>query len=416
MQRNQFRPRFKEKQEKLHPQQVDLANGRQRVLQAPSRRPTNKAPKRQYKTEKKAVPKKKRLPKRATPTGTGEPRALTRSTRYDHTLRKTYFVKTLTVGCIEANVRRVPGITAPEATLISNRLQSCVSILNEMRVRAYEIIALDIARILGPRYSVLRDETIGPGTQPGATAQPAPPLGPLSNQDLSDLQDILENPTFYAEMATLLADGQLGPGSQYMRNLAAAGQTRTISTRHTPAETPRSMPPVPHAVRAYGLYREKTNLTALGREAGIRSTVPRLAMRAVMHAMRMHYMGSVFSVEDERPDGRNDIDFFFEKNSETGMFSDFPMSKLRPTHVYLSETDLVHILYGDATTRAITARVLTPAGQTPFGVTAAEKAVVETKGILIQKLLYPVGDPRRLNGYHKKLSMQQRQAGIPPAT
>ncbi|KAF9342175.1 hypothetical protein BGX34_008635, partial [Mortierella sp. NVP85] len=84
--------------------------------------------------------------------------------------------------------------------------------------------------------------------------QPATTRPALSDQDKADLEDILNNKTFYYELGTLLCNGQLGPQSQYMRTLSAP--PRSMGTRSMPggaSAAPRTVN-VPHAVRAYEAY------------------------------------------------------------------------------------------------------------------------------------------------------------------
>ncbi|KAK3816133.1 MAG: hypothetical protein J3Q66DRAFT_192985 [Benniella sp.] len=88
------------------------------------------------------------------------------------------------------------------------------------------------------------------------------------------------------------------------------------------------------------------------------------------------------------------------------MFADFSKAKFRPTYVFLSEEDLVHIFSTDRSDGRNTRNIMFEAlNQTTD--TAAANHVIDNKGSLIAKLLYPVGEQNcRHNGYHKKLALQ----------
>ncbi len=130
------------------------------------------------------------------------------------------------------------------------------------------------------------------------------------------------------------------------------------------------------------------------------ATVARLSLSSVKAAVRMHYLGSKFG-EDQRPEEANAIEYFFEKNGQDPQFIDFPKGKFAPGHIFLSEADLVNILYSTPATKPIITRILGGASKT-----AAEKSVVETKGMLIKLMFYNTESEKRLDGYHKKVSLQ----------
>jgi hypothetical protein len=170
---------------------------------------------------------------------------------------------------------------ATDSDLIANRLGDCVKILNQLRIHAYELIAVDIARIIEPLYM----DT----TQESSTARPV-----LSEQDMQDLDDILNNDAFYYELCTLLCNGELGPQSQYRRVLAAPPMTMvTRSGRGNPSTAPRAVK-VPHAVRAYNTYAGASGFQPFKNQVRhlFHTAVARLTMKSVKHAMRGHYLGS----------------------------------------------------------------------------------------------------------------------------
>ncbi|KAF9969130.1 hypothetical protein BGZ75_003084, partial [Mortierella antarctica] len=65
----------------------------------------------------------------------------------------------------------------------------------------------------------------------------------------------------------------------------------------------------------------------------------------------------------------------------------------------MSESDLVHLLCTDTTTRSILLETL---GHNVKTAAQAEKLVVKKKGILIENLFFNTNSSHRLNGYHGK--------------
>ncbi|KAG9319191.1 hypothetical protein KVV02_003033 [Mortierella alpina] len=180
----------------------------------------------------------------------------------------------------------------------------------------------------------------------------------LTSSQKNDLEDILESDAFYFSVVTLLCKGSLGANSQYQRQLAAP--PRTMGTRQTAAGTPRGPVEIPHAQRAFDCYKEASGFTPFfTREA-----------------------------EHAHSDERN-----------------FPRTKFAPGHIYLSEADLVNILYSTPATQPIIAKLMGGSSKT-----AAEKNVVGTKGILIKSLFHDTDSEKRLDGYHKKVSLQKDTA------
>lgn len=112
-------------------------------------------------------------------------------------------------------------------------------------------------------------------------------------------------------------------------------------------------------------------------------------------------LNECFSDDDEKPDDRNAIDYFFERNHKAAMFAEFPKSKFHPTYVYLSEEDLVHLFSTDPVTKPIMFAALSQDTDKQ-----ASSNVVKKKGVLIKSLLYPVEAPTRINEYHRKLTLQ----------
>ncbi|KAF9288572.1 hypothetical protein BGZ68_010950 [Mortierella alpina] len=117
--------------------------------------------------------------------------------------------------------------------------------------------------------------------------------------------------------------------------------------------------------------------------------------------MRGHYLGSKFAEDETRPKDVNDIVYFFDKNQEKKEFADFPRAKFRPGYVFLSEVDLVQILYSTAATKPIITKILGIST-----VSAAEKELLNHKGLLIKTLFYNPDSATRIDGYHRKVSLQ----------
>ncbi|CAO3565455.1 unnamed protein product [Mortierella alpina] len=408
--RNQFRHIFASKDSILHKKkEVDLR--KVKAHHHPPEPPKGPATKRRKRALKKRVKKQKKIPKKSKRKDEPAERKLQSSTREDHRLRKNYVTKALKAGCIHGSLMRTrpsSGITDAEAKTISTTLQDAVMILNKIQVIAYEVIALDIASI--------DDAATRRAQQSSSSAQAASSvvaMYQLTNDEKKDLQDLLEDQAFYHSLATLICTGSLGAQSQYER--AKSAPERTISTRSTAQGAPRVQPKVPHAVRAYERYTKASGVAPFftrRRAAGVYelvsktggpvfpATVPRLALHAVMSAIRNHYMGSDFG-DRECPAGVNPIQFFVQENEKDHQFADFPKARFAPGYVFLSEADLVHILYSNDEAKGIIRRVTGDATAK-----AADERVVKTKGWLIKQLFYNTAAGKRFDGYHRKVRLQ----------
>lgn len=398
---NQFRHVFTSKDTILkRRKEVDLNNVRQftRPAPVPSRVPATKRGKRAKRTKK----KRQRYAKKKKSDEPTEKRNLRSATRTDHSLRKNHIVKTLTVGSIKCNLDRTGTVTKDEAKTIADTLRESVMILNRIQLAAFELLALDITTILAPT---------------AADAGPSTPTQPknLSKADLSDLDDILQDNNFYFTLGTLLCQGDVGDNSPIKAQMNAPA--RTMSTRSTPASAPRPKAKEPHSFRAFRNYELASGYESPFQRArqGIKqwvqsrvqgrptfpSTVARLSMMSVQAAMRGHFLGSKFAEDETRPKDVNDIVYFFDKNQEKRQFADFPRAKFRPGYVFLSEVDLVQLLYSTAATKPIITKVLGASS-----VAAAEKEILSHKGMLIKTLFYNPNTAARIDGYHRRVSLQ----------
>ncbi|KAF9394460.1 hypothetical protein BGZ94_006676, partial [Podila epigama] len=127
----------------------------------------------------------------------------------------------------------------------------------------------------------------------------------------------------------------------------------------------------------------------------------RLPMRSVMNAIKGHYLGSKLPDQPDRDDNTNAIEYFFTHNRQSQEFRNFPAAKWAPGFVNLSESDLVHLMFTDPSTRPILLEALDVKT-----VTHADKLVVKKKGILIENLFFDTKSNQRLNGYSGKVSLQ----------
>ncbi|KAF9945428.1 hypothetical protein BGZ72_001341, partial [Mortierella alpina] len=183
---------------------------------------------------------------------------------------------------------------------------------------------------------------------------------------------------------------------------------------------PRDEPKVPHAVRAYKRYQEASgvepfftrvraaggaNLVSNTGRPVFPATAPHLALHAVMSAIRNHYMGSDFG-DRKCPEGVNPIQFFVQENEKDHQFADFPKARFAPGYVFLSEANLVHILFSSDETKGIIQRVTGDATAQ-----AAEERVVRIRGWLIQQLFYNTASGKRFDGYHRKVRLQSAPDG-----
>ncbi|KAF9949650.1 hypothetical protein BGZ72_008598 [Mortierella alpina] len=390
---NQFRHIFTSKDTILRrTKEVDLDSVGQFPRPAPASS-SGPATKRGKRSKKRAKKNRQRYAKKKTSDEPIEKRKLRPATKTDHTLRKNHIVKTLQVGSIKRNLDRTGAVTNEEAKVIADTLRESVMILNRIQLAAYEVLALDIATILNPAE---------------ADANP-------SEAELSDLDDILQDNNFYFTLGTLLCQGSVGDNSPVKALMNAPA--RTMSTRSTSASAPRPEAKEPHSLRAFRNYELASGYEApfqRARQGGkmwLQSKVPglptfpssvaRLSMMSVQAAMRGHFLGSRFTEDETRPKDVNGIVYFFDKNQEKRQFADFPRAKFRPGYVFLSEVDLVHLLYSTEATRPIISRVLGASSAA-----AAEKEILSRKGMLIKTLFYNPDSPARIDGYHRKVSLQ----------
>jgi hypothetical protein len=262
--RNQFRPIFT-KGHILTGTKRDFMTANPRP--APTRGLKTKRRKRQQKKKKKVVKKKKRQPKRPEKDPTAERRKLASATVKEHGLLKKYRQVVLTVGSIQGRIRANGGLGHAQGHLIldtetkdlSDRLRWCVSIINMMQLCAYEVIALDICHLLGPSQGTQGTSgTQATSAAQGTSASPAASISSRSSakRQHSDLDDLLDNDSFYHTLGTLLLTGQLGPQHSHSRTINAPA--RTMSTRSTSAGSRAAVPEDPHVLQAYKRYATKT--------------------------------------------------------------------------------------------------------------------------------------------------------------
>ncbi|KAF9950747.1 hypothetical protein BGZ72_007645, partial [Mortierella alpina] len=351
--------------------EVDVSKALRHECPAPKKGPTTKKRKR---AQRAAIKKRQKIYKKAKKGDEdSERRTLQASTRRDHTFRSTYVCKTLKIGSVHGNLARCGSLDATEARIVAETIQDAAALLNKIQVCAYELIALDIASIISP-------DSVENTSNASSTSTPH-----LTSRQIKDLDDILESDAFYYSVATLLCQGSLGSNSQYARQLDAP--PRTMGTRRTAAGTSRGSIEVPHAQRAFDRYKDASGFTPFftrrsdhGRPGGPQvqsmtggATFPAAAARLSLSS----------------------------KNRLDPQFADFPKAKFAPGFVYLSEADMINILYSTPATRPIITKVMNGATKT-----AAEKDVIKNKGIFVKRLFYNIDSAKRLDGYHNKVSLQ----------
>ncbi|KAF8927120.1 hypothetical protein BGZ58_010617 [Dissophora ornata] len=392
--RNQFHRIFSDKESILAPNSIDILSARPRQRPQPRAGPGTKDRKKtvrkQQQKKKKKKKKKKRtkgaLPKKTKETDPSNPRP-THVTAEDHRLLKLHLTKSLTVGSIHANMRRMNTILDGESKFHSETLWLTVVIQNRIQMHMFEAIALDIFQLIAS-WDTTTDDV----------------------QRKADIQDILDNKAFYFALDTLFCSGQQGRQSQAARAMNAP--TRTIGTRNRPIVSPAAPQPQPqpqpqsaaaHAQNAFDSYKAFTGFVPFRQQQQgfFPSTVSRLVALAVYNAVRAHYYGAKFPEDAERPDGVNAIDFFFEKNAQHREFADFAKVKFAHGFVFLLEADLAHIFFPDAETKPIISRELGAIISS-----AAETEVVSKKTVLIEKLLYRLDPVKRFDGFCEKASFQ----------
>ncbi|KAG0345689.1 hypothetical protein BGZ54_005462, partial [Gamsiella multidivaricata] len=209
--RNQFRPIFSDKKSILPRQSIDFSTAVPHDRPQPKAKPPVKTRKAVVKKKNKKKRKKGALPRKRKGVGSADPSnpRPTSATAADRRLRKLHITKALTVGSIQANIKRMDQISVAESKLLSDRLRSTVAILNAIQMHMYEAIALDIARLVRSKDTAT-DVT----------------------QRKEDIADILDSKAFYFALNTLLCSGQEGRGSQAVR--VSVAPARRMSTRNTP--------------------------------------------------------------------------------------------------------------------------------------------------------------------------------------
>ncbi|KAG9320188.1 hypothetical protein KVV02_008570, partial [Mortierella alpina] len=336
--------------------------------------------------------------------------------------------RSLTVGSLHANVKRTlnEGQESQATKDVCSVVREASAQVDELCLIMLEIVALDIDRIIGPRYQTessspaqgsmagpqstfprapeapISSSSVGSSssisqTAPMSTNTPLPsaslstkarqqvppnvanslPLQ-LSDQERSDLLELTgTDPIFFRQLATLILKGSLGAASQYER-IRKAPSPRRSSRLQTGGSASSSDEPeylaVPHAIRAYEQYLEIVpGFVPLHNKEGaitFQPSVLHLPVDRVHLSIRQLYLGSQFAGTDGEPLKRS-------KDS-------VPIECMRPL--------LKHVLGGADTVKS------------------PVDTVLNKKGILIQGLLYPVGQemPRRSrpSGYHNKLSLQ----------
>ncbi|KAK3808006.1 MAG: hypothetical protein J3R72DRAFT_428451 [Linnemannia gamsii] len=454
----------------------------------------------QYQRTQKPVKRKNRVPKEGEPTyEAGHKNKLKASTVVDHRLSRKHPTSTLLVGSVHANIKRalkvpwgsdddhddgegladlekeprihevagqedtlVDNINAeqedkeeqnPDAHVLSTSLSNAIGTIQLLRIQLYEVLALDLDRIFGPKLPpgtssvTLQAPSIASATfQPLAHITPTSsssvlsPLSPLatpstdmspmdtpqptqkmpgpactieqlnlSSADRQDIGDIVSTSlTFYYQVVSLMLNGSLSSNSQYERNRSAPERTMPTRSNKTASRAPLV---VPHSVRAYEHYCAVTGVVPFNLRPGataMTTMVPRLAAISVQTSFRQHYLASSFSGDDgkdlEPPkDNVDRVCWFHIHNWTRDEYAHFPKSRFTPTFVHLSEADMLEVFYLDETARAIALERLEVKT-----ISQARKLVVEKKGLLIQLLLYPVEADLmpRPSGYHDNLTLQ----------
>ncbi|KAF9949975.1 hypothetical protein BGZ72_008275 [Mortierella alpina] len=373
----------------------------------------------------------------------GQRRKLKAATRKDHSLRKNWPTRSLTVGSLHASIKRTlnDGQESQATKDVCNVIGEASAQIDELCSIMFEVVALDIDRIMGPKYQVGSSSPAGSSSSsaaPPAQGSLAAPLSldssspnssqrvphevatslplQLSQQERSDLLELTgTDPVFFRQLATLILKGSLGAASQYERRRKAPPPRRS-SRLHT--DGPSSDQPaelaVPHAVRAYHRYMEVVpGFVPLHRRENamnFQPSVSHLSVDRIHLAVRQLYLGSQFMGLDgeplTRPKDSVPIEWFFRMNQPTQSYKHYPKSSWTASFALFSEEDLVHILFPVKSTRPVLKSVLGGADT----ITSFVDTVLNNKGILIQGILYPVGQqfPRRSrpSGYHYKLALQ----------
>ncbi|OAQ22799.1 hypothetical protein K457DRAFT_25729, partial [Linnemannia elongata AG-77] len=282
---NRYRPYFRQKNTILtsNKREVDINTQKSTSSQPPPKRRTATKRKREDDQPKKEQVKR---PKKTTkgygiPRGRtedpGQRRKLKSATKSDHKLKIDWTTKALTVGSLHANIKRTlnEGQESKETRDVRDAIKEATDQVDNLCSIMYEVVALDIDTIMGPRYKIEPSSTAEESTSTSSSSQiqdhgpastsssssnikhhgpvlsslpstpctrepitaPVPSTAPsaadrqrvpqavstsppiqLSPQEKADLQDITgTEPTFFRQLATLLLKGTLGVQSQYER-------------------------------------------------------------------------------------------------------------------------------------------------------------------------------------------------------
>ncbi|KAG0250059.1 hypothetical protein BGZ95_007323, partial [Linnemannia exigua] len=223
----------------------------------------------------------------------GQRRKLKPATKSDHKLRMECITKSLTVGSLHANIKRTlnEGQESKETRDVCDAIMKATDQVDTLCSILYEVVALDIDTIMGPRYKIDTSSTAeeltsvafssqiqghGPASPASSSSHfqghgPVPPssssapcpreplIAPasstvhptadiqrvpqaastsspiqLSSQEKADLQDITgTEPMFFRQLATLLLKGTLGVNSQYERRKNAPPPRKSARLQQT---------------------------------------------------------------------------------------------------------------------------------------------------------------------------------------
>ncbi|KAI8349515.1 hypothetical protein B0O80DRAFT_501243 [Mortierella sp. GBAus27b] len=277
------------------------------------------------KEKKKKKKKKKQEGKRKQGGGTGPPRKLNPSTVFDHELRKTHPVKSLTIGSAAANMKR-KGLTENEAKAMQDQLKVGTDLANQLQLRAYYACAITITHLLD-------EESLAPllsSTTPGTD---------ISETRRTIFNHMLDSQTFMFALGRLLF----------------LGEPRSKKESNWKLGDPRCPLPSESAQMVYNLFQENTGLLPLKTNPEMSQIaigkLSEMSMIPVQAAIRSHYRNCDFEIEKNKE--MNDIEFFFLHNGTSKTYADFPKAALRPGFVNFSETVLIDIFWANKDTKAI---------------------------------------------------------------
>ncbi|KAK3815058.1 MAG: hypothetical protein J3Q66DRAFT_402029 [Benniella sp.] len=346
--RNQFRPIFETKESIFSGKTYeDITTAQPRVFPA-KKRPPGLTPVPLRTMDPPSPKKKNRNGQRRQTTG-GAKRTLNPSTVEDRELRKRHPIRTLSIGCLNANLKR-QGMGEEDARRLWKQLERGVDLSNLLQMYAYFACAVFITH-------VLQEDAPTSSTSTSSTSTSSTPAS--NSHKTAQLDYVLDSQTFMCALGRLLYFG-----CPKRKNASPVPKVQDETDKETKKDLPPKPPtPAESAQKAYDLFHSMSNLPPLETLPGMKgfaiSHITEMAMVPVQAAIRSHYRNCDLGIENV---GQiSDIEFFFLHRGQQN-YCDFVKASFLPSYVDLSESVLLDILSQDKTCWTIVLKTMRTLG------------------------------------------------------